>query len=230
VPAIAFATFVASYPYLWSSPGVNTFRMFEFRADSFALQALNAPANVPNRTDAFRRLGHELGDRFSTGRYLAEAIDGWIGLSLPTSIAYLDLVLAASGFPVLVALIVRDGFTSPRALTFAVLGGQALLIMLTLRVEYARYFLPLLLLIAICAGVLVGALWRFAQSRLLEIGQRRRSGTPLLKLDSGSHMNPAILVEASNDSAYPWNQARLAPERIHMTEQSPIRASNAIER
>lgn len=160
IPVIAFATFVASYPYLWPSPIANAYRMYEFRADSFELQAMNEQANVPNRTDAFRRVGEELGERFSLGGYVVEAIERWLSVSLPSSIAQLDLVLALAGLVILIGMAGRDGFASPRSLVLAVLGGHVLLILLTIRVEYARYFMPIVLLMAVTVGVVAGAAWK----------------------------------------------------------------------
>src|SRR5688572_23646592 len=55
LPLIAFATFVAVYPYLWRDPIGHTQNLIDFRADEMALQARNWPnVAVESRAEAFR--------------------------------------------------------------------------------------------------------------------------------------------------------------------------------
>lgn len=152
-PVIAALTFVLVYPYLWVSPIRNTWRMFEFRSLSFDLQSESfPPAAVADRTDAFRRLGHELSTRFSAIGQVSE----WLGHSPESWLRELDLILATAGLLILIGLAFRQGIVSPPTMTLVVIGGQSLLILLTIGVEYARYFLPIVLATTTLAGVTIG--------------------------------------------------------------------------
>ena len=166
VPVVAVLTFVAIYPYLWRNPVTHLYRIYAYRAQSFAEQSVNSPdAAVPSRGDAFRRLGNELGDRFSISGLIVEKLEGWLGRDVPVSLAYLDLVVAVLGLLLLVALVVRHGPLSPAAAVSAVVGGQALLILLTMEVEYARYMLPVVLLVAVLVGAVAGAAWTWLRTK-----------------------------------------------------------------
>jgi hypothetical protein len=174
VPAIAGLVFVAVYPYLWTDPIEHTRRMLDFRTESFRLQRTVSPdATIDNRTEAFRRVGDELGRRNSTGGviadWLADHVDAGDWLSpipgLPPGggkelwLRELDLVLAAAGWVLLTGIAVRRGWSDPAMLIAAVIGGQALLIILSVDILYLRYLLPVLLAVAIGAGVAVGVGW-----------------------------------------------------------------------
>jgi hypothetical protein len=169
VPIVAVLTFVAIYPYLWRNPVTHLYRIYAYRARSFDEQSVNSPdAAVQNRGDAFRRIGYELGDRFSTSGLIVEQLEEWLGRDLPASLAYLDLVVAALGLLMLVAIVVRLGLMSPAAAVSAVVGGQALLILLTMEVEYARYMLPVVLLVAVLVGVTAGLVWSWVRTTGME--------------------------------------------------------------
>lgn len=114
LPLIAMVTFVAVYPYLWSDPVGNTRNLFAFRVEEMAKQGSNWPdVAVNSRTEALRRVGITLEDRFSTsGRLYAKLMHG-LG----------------------------------RTTEFG------------MRSDWARYHLPMLLVEAVCIGVLAGAVW-----------------------------------------------------------------------
>ena len=160
VPIVAYLVFVALYPYLWKDPIDHTRRMFDFRSESFRLQALSfPPAKVTNRTDAFRRVGVELGRRFSTSGLISQKLEHAFGFGDWTWLHDLDLILASLGWIVIVALAIRRGPFNPAMLIAAVIGGQALLIVLAMGVEYARYLMPVLLAVAVGAGTMFGVGW-----------------------------------------------------------------------
>ena len=168
VPAIAALTFVAVYPYLWNNPVAHLYRMYAFRALTFDQQATGfTAAAVPNRGDAFRRIGHELGDRFSTSGFVAEELEQLLGHEIWVAIDHLDLVVAVFGLLLLLAFVVREGIASPTALAAAVVAGHALLIVLTMRVEFARYLLPVVLFVAVAFGIAVGVGWSWICSTTL---------------------------------------------------------------
>ena len=157
VPVIALLTFIAVYPYLWRNPFTHLYRMFAFRAQSFEEQASSSPgAAVPSRSDALRRVGHELGDRFSTSGFITAEAEALLGRELWESLDYLDLVLAAAGLLVIPVLAARTGSLLRVAAACTVLGGHVLLVLATMRVEWARYMLPVVLLVALVIGVGVG--------------------------------------------------------------------------
>ncbi|MGH2535298.1 MAG: glycosyltransferase family 39 protein [Thermomicrobiales bacterium] len=182
VPLIACAAFVAVYPYLWTNPIAHTSALFEFRADSFRAQAVAfPPAKVDGLADAFRRIGDELGARFSTTGRIVDAVERHTGIDLPNAWRDngLDLAVAVVGLELLVVIVARRGLRSAHALAAAVIGGQAAIVVAGMGVEYARYLLPVLLLIVICIGVVAGSAW-LAVSRLAGVWFARSSlGGPL---------------------------------------------------
>jgi hypothetical protein len=68
----------------------------------------------------------------------------------------LDLVLALGGIGALLWLIWRRGLASPQAVAGLILLSQTALIVIGLRVDYARYYLPLVFVGAVTTGVLAG--------------------------------------------------------------------------
>jgi Dolichyl-phosphate-mannose-protein mannosyltransferase len=160
VPVVAFLVYVAVYPFLWKSPLENTRRMIDFRTESFRLQAMSFPgAEVGNRTEAFRRVGWELGERFSTGGWVANGLARHLGAGDWSWLRDLDLMLAIAGWIAIAGFIVRRGSINPAMLMAAVIGGQALFIVLAMGVEYSRYLLPVLLAVAVGVGAACGVGW-----------------------------------------------------------------------
>jgi hypothetical protein len=163
-PFIAYATFVAVYPYLWTDPIEHTRRMIEFRTDSFDLQGVSFPAaKVEDRADALRRVGDELGERFSIGGAIAEAIDqdGW------SSLRNLDLAVAVAGWLIILGWVVTRGLSRPPLFMAMLVAIQAAAVIFGIGVEYARYLLPVVLAIAVGIGATFGTAWEIAWSRIL---------------------------------------------------------------
>ena len=158
LPLIAFATFVAVYPYLWRDPIGHTLNLIEFRVDEMSLQSRNWPdVAVDSRLEAFRRVGITLGERFSTsGRLAAKVAHGFGHEWHP---AGFDLPLAIIGGEILLAMAIWRGPASRWTLAGIVLGTQAALIVGGMRSDWARYHLPVLMVAATCIGVLAGQLW-----------------------------------------------------------------------
>jgi hypothetical protein len=178
VPVVALITLIAVYPYLWRNPAVHLHRLFAFRADSFEQQSVNSPdAAVPTRGDAFRRVGVELGDHFSTSGLIADKLERVIGTEIPASIDYLDLVVAVLGILLLTGMMIRSGPASPASALNAVIGGHVLLILMTIGVEYPRYFLPVALYVGVLVGVVGGMAWSWIPSAVT--GRRPEHGEEL---------------------------------------------------
>ncbi|MFL5759525.1 MAG: glycosyltransferase family 39 protein [Thermomicrobiales bacterium] len=185
VPPIASLVFVAVYPYLWKDPIAHTRWMLDFRTESFRLQALSfPPAKVSSRTDAFRRVGRELGDRFSAGGLIAKNLAHHLGTGDWTWLHDLDLLLASAGWIVIAAIAIRRGTANPPILIAAVIGGQALFIVLAMGVEYARYLMPVLLAVAVGAGAIFGVGWEIVAHATMP---RRRAGSDSSPLRQRSH-------------------------------------------
>jgi hypothetical protein len=190
VPLVAFAVFVAVYPYLWRDPLGHTRNLFAYRIGSFQGQATNWPeSGVPTRTEALRRVGAQLSYGSSTSGRLAAAAarSPAIPIRRAGSGVDLDLLLAVAGGLLLTALAVGRGVGSGPLLALAVLGGQAAVTVLGMRVDYARYHLPVLLAVAVCAGAALGWAWGAA------VGVGRRLGMPR----AGAPARPARASDAA---------------------------------
>ncbi len=144
IPAIAAIVFVAAYPYLWPDPIGRTAGLFTFRVEEMARQGENwTGVAVDSRLEAARRVGDRLGGDYSGSGRIADWLQG------------ADLVAGGAGLLLLAGLALcrrRDGrYLIPLILVI----GQAGVILLGLRSDYARYYLPLVLVMA--CGVSVGA-------------------------------------------------------------------------
>jgi hypothetical protein len=177
LPVIAFTTFVAGYPYLWPDPIDRTYRLFAYRTREMALQQGYSPKlAIGSEAEVFERIRNMLSEEYSVTGRLVDAAPLLVGMPLT-----LDLLLAVGGIGVLLWLIRRHGPASPQALAGVVLLGQAALIVAGLRVDFARYYLPLVFVGAMAIGVLAG----FA-------------GTAVGKLVHGVHLPEATSQAASS--------------------------------
>jgi 4-amino-4-deoxy-L-arabinose transferase-like glycosyltransferase len=158
LPVVAFATFVAVYPYLWPSPIARTINLFDFRVQEMANQGQAwGWLRVESRAEAFRRVGITLSDTYSTsGRIIAKLAHGFGIERNPVGI---DLLVAIAGLELLIALIICRGLLGPHLMTLLVLGGQSAVTVLGMRADFARYHLPILLFAAVCIGLVGGQLW-----------------------------------------------------------------------
>ena len=155
-PPIAFATFVAVNPFLWPNPLQRSFAQFNFRRSEMDTQSSAWPiAGVDSPLGALARTGRRLdADYSSTIR-----IQAWFEQRLTVTFepVSLDVVLMAAGVVALITIVVRSGFWSPPALTALLMAGQSALVIVGMGVDFYRYFLPLLVVGAICLGVGVGS-------------------------------------------------------------------------
>ena len=164
-PALAAATFIASYPYLWSDPLRRTLTLFEFRAIEMYNQGiLWSELNVHGPIDALRRIGNWLGFFDSVTGQTVEAVAGLFGVSWKPM--GLDLVLAVIGALILLALAIQRGLGSRWAMSALVLGGQVALIVFGMRADFSRYLLPVLMVNAVCGGLVAGAVWDVVRARI----------------------------------------------------------------
>ena len=117
-----------------------------------AAQASDWPVMaVPSRTEALKRVGINFSERFS----LSGAVAARLGSTAPAALRQFEAVVALAGVAVTIAMVIRAGPVSARALVFAILGGQSLITILGMRSEFDRYHLPMALLGAVAAAVAV---------------------------------------------------------------------------
>lgn len=156
-PVIAYAAFVASYPYLWPDPIGRTVALFQFRAQEMQGQGeIWSNLDVAGPADALSRVGNWLGETRSTTGSLGEWLAGLAGIAWRP--AGIDLPLAIVGVLVFVVLVLRAGLRSPAMLAAVVLGGQSALIVLGMRADFERYLYPVLLAAVVCVGLVAGGL------------------------------------------------------------------------
>lgn len=182
VPAVSFAAFVLSYPFLWPDPIGRSLTLYRFRVKEMANQgAIWNELYVAGPVDAVGRIGNWLGDIDSVTGNAARALAGVAGFDWhPTG---LDLPLALVGALLLAALVLRRGLASPAALAAIVLGGQVALVVFGMRADFARYLYPVLLAQAVCIGLAAGA--AVAALRAV-LAARGRSSTPARAAASAS--------------------------------------------
>ena len=168
LPVIAAAVFVAVSPYLWPDPIDRTRNLFAFRVQEMGRQGFNWPGvAVPSRASALHRVALTLGDQFTlTDRLVAGATR--LG-GIPWRPRGLDLLLALVGAGVLLAGAVRAGPRSRHTLVLLTLGGEAGLVILGLRSDFARYHLPILLGVALCVGLVAGQFWVLLERRVARL-------------------------------------------------------------
>ena len=162
-PAIAFATFIFVYPYLWPDPIGRTITLFAYRAREMESQGrIWADLDVPNSAAAIGRIGYWLGDFESTSTVVATTVAGWLGvLWQPGGI---DPLFALVGALVLAYLVIRNGLASPQALAAAVMAAQVASVVVGMRADFHRYMLPVLVIFAVCGGLFAGQIWEVARA------------------------------------------------------------------
>lgn len=159
-PAIVFALFILSYPYLWSAPIERTRILFDFRREEMANQAVVLRAPIHDRQHAIERTWLNISEVYSSiGRGLT-AFGDVIGVDL--SGVHIDMYLVVPGLVAFVYLAWIRGIASPTMVGLITIAGQTVLILGAIGVDFNRYYLPLLFTAAIGFGVLVGALGQLA--------------------------------------------------------------------
>ena len=165
LPAVAFATFVLSYPYLWPDPIGRTLVLFRFRAKEMFNQGQFWPElSVNGPVDALGRIGNALGELDSTTGRIASLLASFAGIDWRP--AGIDMLLALAGALLLAASVIRHGLVSRQAMAALVLGSQVGLVVVGMRADFARYLLPVLTAQAICAGLAVSGGWALLRSAL----------------------------------------------------------------
>lgn len=181
IPAIAGATFIAVYPYLWQRPIVNTLKLLDFRQNEMEAQSRLYPNfAVETTSEAIAKTWSSLADRWSATEWMLTQI----GLtSVGEALSPLDLILAIVGIALMVYVAIQYPIRSGHFMVLLVLGVQVATIILAMRTDFERYYLPIVLATAIIAGTGIGlisqAIKRFyAHSRSTRaVSSRSRTDT-----------------------------------------------------
>lgn len=173
-PVLALVTFIASYPYLWREPVEHIQVLVDYRQWGMDIQGmLWEDIAVETRMEALQRVGTRLGIEWTALGDLAERF-GWSWIP-----AGFELTLAAAGLVILLWLVAQRGVWSGPALTTAVLTGHAAITTYGPGIDWARYHLPILILVAVCIGVLAGAVWAGLNQFLRTVCTDREPGPAL---------------------------------------------------
>jgi hypothetical protein len=174
-PVIAFATFVAVSPYLWPNPILRTKNLFDFRVQEMESQGqiLNNVA-VTGIVNLFFRMSnrYNLGYDQQTSWKIFQEINERFDTNL-TMIVGLDLMVAAAAIPFCVAIAIRYGLRSAHFLVVALLGAEAAMVIIGLRSDLYRYYLPIVLIMFICVGIMVGMVTGSLADLLRRVGPKR---------------------------------------------------------
>ncbi|MGH2603263.1 MAG: hypothetical protein ACRDJ9_28255, partial [Dehalococcoidia bacterium] len=189
LPAIAFATFVFVYPYLWPEPIARSLTLFEYRSQEMDSQSrIWSELDVPTRAAAIARIGYWLGDYDSTSKEVASTVAAWFGVSWEPG--GIDLLFALVGAEILLYLVIRHGFGSPHALAAAILSAQVAIVVVGMRADFQRYFLPVLIVVAVCSGIAAGQAWAAVRARAMA---RRDAPDPVRASPLASELPPRTL-------------------------------------
>jgi hypothetical protein len=147
-PIVAAITLVASYPYLWRDPIDNTMNLLDYRTFGMELQSsLWSGIAVDGPVEALQRIGRRLGEEMTFLDRIGEAFP-----------AGSELAIAAAGLVALLWLVMKRGIWSGTCLAAAILTSEVAITVIGLKADWARYHLPVLLLVAVCIGVVAGML------------------------------------------------------------------------
>jgi hypothetical protein len=166
LPFITYAVFVLLYPYVWSAPINRTQILFDFRTREMRSQAKIWPnLKIDGRLDALSTLAHAFQDDYpSSGKFF-----DWLShhTPFPAGVPSIDIALMLIGLMLAIVTVVRTGFATRLSFAFILLGGQAAAIAFGLRVDFNRYYLPVLIFGAFCIGYLIGEVIRYLNEAAL---------------------------------------------------------------
>lgn len=175
IPLTTAATFVVIYPYLWPNPIGRTLELINFRRAEMDMQYFLYPKfRTDSPAEALDRTVYALGEAWSSTRGFLD----WIGQpSLGDALSRIDLVLATLGLACLVVVGLAKGLRSPELAVASIIVVQTATIILTMRVDFERYYLPILLGFVVSIGCCVGYAGRAMQRLLARRGENRSTRT-----------------------------------------------------
>jgi hypothetical protein len=178
-PVVAVATFVAVYPYLWKHPIENTLKLLDFRQNEMDVQARLYPQfEVETTSEAIRKTWTSLADTWSATEWLLSRA----GMQdLAATLSPLDLILAMVGVVLLAIMAVQYPLKSGHLVVTLVLVIQVATIVLAMRTDFERYYLPIVLATAVFAGSGIGlvtqTIWHLVSSRTAQSPEPARLNT-----------------------------------------------------
>lgn len=154
IPFVTGATFVLIYPYLWPDPIGRTLTLIQFRQDEMANQYRIYPQfRTDTPLDALERTVVALGESWSS----TESFLSWIGLpDIGSALSHIDLILAIIGLLLIVGVGFLKGLRSAELAVASIIVFQTATIILTMRVDFERYYLPILLGLVVAIGCSIG--------------------------------------------------------------------------
>ena len=175
-PVIAFAAFVLVYPYLWVDPIRRSWNLYAFRIQEMESQGnWLVKAKVDGTMATFDRINNvnNLGGVQQTSWQIIRWINDLTDRQF-TMIDELDLLVAAAAVPFVLFIALRYGLRGPHFLVTMLLGAETGLIVIGLRSDLYRYYLPLVLIMFICVGIMVGILTGWLGRRILSLVRRKK--------------------------------------------------------
>ncbi|MCA9835029.1 MAG: glycosyltransferase family 39 protein [Thermomicrobiales bacterium] len=155
-PFVALFTFIASYPYLWPDPIRRTIYMLEFRQMEMDNQyILNPRFQTDSPAESLQMTYDLLGNTWSSTLQIFQ----WFNLDhLGDVLSYGDLWLAVAGVLLLTFIGIRKGLRSAELMMAALIVFQLVTIMLSMRVAFERYYLPIMVGEFVAIGCTIGYL------------------------------------------------------------------------
>lgn len=194
VPLVAMIFTFVTFPYLWPAPRTRILFLFDYRASEMDAQGKIFPgAAIKTRWNAAQRIWTQFQDYYSTTAKYTHLLHGAAGSYIGQH--GFDVPLGLLGLALLVVIVLRRGIMSPSFLAAFVLLSEAGVIFMALRVDFQRYYGPILFVLAVGVGVAIGRCWDGIDlvARLLN---RRYS----------SHRRAQIRKAAPSDSQGTWSR------------------------
>jgi hypothetical protein len=163
------------FPYLWVDPIRRSWNLYSFRIQEMESQGnWLTKAKVDGTMATFDRINNvnNLGGVQQTTWQITQWINDWTGRQYEM-IAELDLLIAAASVPFVLLIAMKYGLRSSQFLVTILLGAETGLIVIGLRSDLYRYYLPLVLIMFICAGVMVGMISGWIGAGVMRVFRRR---------------------------------------------------------
>ena len=158
VPLVAVMFTILTFPYLWPAPKTRTIFLFQYRAAEMESQARIFPAAaIHNRWEAAQWVWRQFQEQYSTTSKYSHDLHGVLGSYVDRH--GLDVPIALAGLVLLGIIVIRRGIMSPAFLAAFVLVGEGGVIFMALRINFQRYYGPILFIFAVGVGVFAGQLW-----------------------------------------------------------------------
>lgn len=153
-PFVALATFILTYPYLWPDPIRRTLWMLDFRQMEMDNQyRLNPQFQTNSPLESLKMTYDTLGNTWSSTLQIFE----WLQVDRVGDIlSSTDLWLAVAGIGMLTIVGIRKGLRSAELMVAALIVFQFATIIVSMRVVFERYYLPIMFGEFVAIGCTVG--------------------------------------------------------------------------